>query len=428
MPESRTAARRAPVLLLAALLAPAAPAFAEPALPQLPADGAVVDIPRPTFSWTAGSSGLPIARYEVVVETPAGNLEVAEAPAGALTAVSTVDLPDDTGHRWFVRLVNAAGGVAATPVAQRATVMVATPPGAPSIAEGPAGPTPAAAPVFAWAGGRASSRWVVSDAAGTPLQSGEAPSGDGRAALAPLPDGAYVFAVAQRNAAGAESPAASREFTVDATAPGAPSPSLEGPGGQERATTPAFSWRADPGTTATWRVRGAGGRIVAGPSGTPQARIAPDPLPPGAYVFEVRLADAVGNLGPWGSEPFTIVRATAAGAAAVSGRTRLNLLRRNARRLSPGPGAVIAGTRPVLRWRGGPAGARVYNLQLFRLGAGGRLVKIGSAFPGGRRYALPPGTTLTRGDCFVWRVWPNRGGRYTPQPLGVSDFCVARTG
>lgn len=436
MSESRTpvarrrAARRRSALLAApaavASLLAAAPALAEPALPQLPADGAVVGTLRPSFSWTAGSSGVPIARYEILVETPGGVVKAAEAPAGTLSATASVDLPDDGRHRWFVRLVNTLGGVASTPVNLRTAVTVATPPAAPEVVEGPSGTSTSGAPVFSWTGSRAASRWIVADAGGAPVQSGEVAAGGGRAALAPLPDGAYVFRVAQRNLAGAEGEFVSRTFAVDATAPAAPSPTASGTG-QPLTTTPAFTWGDDPGTVATWRIRGAGGRIVAGPLDTAQNRVTPGPLPPGAYVFEVRLTDEPGNVGPWGSEPFSLVPGAAAraGEAARPGRARLNLLRRHALRLSPRPGATVATTRPVLRWRGAPAGTRLYNVQLFRLGPANRLVKVGSAFPGGTRFALPKGMALTRGDCFVWRVWPHRDGGYAPVPLGISDFCVS---
>lgn len=59
------------------------------------------------------------------------------------------------------------------------------------------------------------------------------------------------------------------------------------------------------------------------------------------------------------------------------------------------------------------------------MAAGDRLVKVGSAFPSATRYALPAGTSLAPGACYVWRVWPYRGRGYTPRPLGISDFCVA---
>ena len=55
---------------------------------------------------------------------------------------------------------------------------------------------------------------------------------------------------------------------------------------------------------------------------------------------------------------------------------------------------------------------------------GGRLVKVGSAFPAATHYALPAGMTLTAGTCYVWRVWPYRGRGYTATPLGISDFCI----
>ena len=29
------------------------------------------------------------------------------------------------------------------------------------------------------------------------------------------------------------------------------------------------------------------------------------------------------------------------------------------------------------------------------------------------------------GTCYVWRVWPFVGRRFTGKPLGVSNFCVA---
>lgn len=428
MPATRTALR---ALVLAtpavAALALSAPALGDPALPQLPADGAVVGTLRPTFAWSAGSSGVPISRYEVWAELPGGAAKVAEAPAGTLSATATADLPDDGVYRWFVRLVNTLGGVASTPVDLRARVQVATPPAAPVLTEGPAGVTSAAGVSFTWTGARPTSHWALLDSAGAVLQSGSAPSGGGHADLAPLPDGPYVFRVAQTNAAGVDGEWAARAFAIDATPPVAPDPVATGTGAGH-ATTPAFSWRtADPGAVATWRVRGVGDRIVAGPADTTLSSVAPRPLPAGAYVFEVRLTDAAGNVGPWGSEPFSI----AAGAAARTGQSvtspaeRMRRLRRNARALHPAPGARVATTRPALSWRRGPAGTGLYNVQVFRVGANDRLVKVGSAFPSGARYALPAAAALTPGACYVWRVWPWRGRGYTAQPLGISDFCVA---
>lgn len=424
MTVHRTALSGLPIVVAA--LALSGPALAEPALPRLPADGAVVGTLRPTFGWSPGSSGIPIARYEVLVETPTGIVKVADAPAGTLTATSAVDLPDDGSYRWFVRLVNGLGGVASTPVEERAVVAVATPPGAPTLVEGPTGAVAAAA--FAWIGDRAASRWTVLGTDGAAVLSGESPQAGGRAAPAPLPDGTYVFRVTQRNSAGGEGPAASRTFTIDGTPPPAPSPTAGG--AALGRTTPAFSWRSpDPGATATWRVRGVRGAVVDGPAETTSTTVTPAPLAPGAYLFEVRHADAAGNVGPWGSEPFSIIPRVgappltrAAGGAAMP--AAVSLLRRNTGRLDPPAGARIDSRRPVLSWHSGPAGVRLYNLQLFRATARGRLVKVGAAFPAAPRYRLPRGAALARGACYVWRVWPYRARGYTALPLGTSDFCV----
>jgi hypothetical protein len=45
-------------------------------------------------------------------------------------------------------------------------------------------------------------------------------------------------------------------------------------------------------------------------------------------------------------------------------------------------------------------------------------------FPGKRRYRMPA-VKIRAGTCYVWRVWPFVGNRFTGAPLGVSNFCVA---
>jgi len=291
--------------------------------------------------------------------------------------------------------------------------------------EGPTGTVRADEAVFSWTGARTDSRWVVLDGDGAPVRAGDSPTPGGRAAPAALGDGAYVFRVSQRNSAGIEGEPAARVFTVDATPPPAPSPAAGG-AGQGRGATPAFSWRStEPGSVSTWRVRGANGTVVEGPTETAQTSATPDPLTPGAYVFEARQTDAAGNVGAWGSEPFSVLPTVAtpkSGQSLGTAGTPVGRLRRSAGRLSPPAGATITTTRPVLRWRGAPAGTGLYNLQLFRVGAGNRLTKVASAFPGAARYQ--PAAGLRRGSCFVWRVWPYRGRGYTASPLGVSDFCV----
>ena len=120
--------------------------------------------------------------------------------------------------------------------------------------------------------------------------------------------------------------------------------------------------------------------------------------------------------------------ATVGGGVAAAG-TPKPLARSNARRLRPRAGLVVRTRRPVLRWRKGPRGTKLYNLQVFRVtrGQGGRpttVRKVLSAFPRARAFRLPPRRLRPR-TCYVWRVWPYRGKRYTRAPLGVSNFCVA---
>jgi hypothetical protein len=93
----------------------------------------------------------------------------------------------------------------------------------------------------------------------------------------------------------------------------------------------------------------------------------------------------------------------------------------NADALLPRAGVRVVGRRPVLRW---PArgGARLYNVQVFRV-RGRSVTKVVSAFPRRHRYRVPR-NRLRFGERYVWRVWPELGGRYPARPLGLSYFDV----
>jgi hypothetical protein len=94
----------------------------------------------------------------------------------------------------------------------------------------------------------------------------------------------------------------------------------------------------------------------------------------------------------------------------------------NAERLLPRRNGVVRTTRPVLRW---PvrAGARLYNVQVFRLKAGGQPAKIASLFPRTNSVRVPP-KRLRAGIRYAWRVWPFMRTGYTKSPLGLSVFSV----
>ena len=84
----------------------------------------------------------------------------------------------------------------------------------------------------------------------------------------------------------------------------------------------------------------------------------------------------------------------------------------------------------MLRWIKGPRRTKLYNVQLFRV-----IRKRPSLppvvrrsllrFPRSTRLRLPKKATRA-GACYVWRVWPYTGKRFTKTPLGISNFCIAR--
>jgi hypothetical protein len=392
--------------------------LAAPALgvldPTSPDDDAVVGL-RPTFGWVVSTSG-SVARTKVYVDYGAGPVEVADVAPGASTATATVALPDDRRMQWFVRNVNRAGGtVSETTASLRRYIRVATSPGPPLITGGPPAITRSPRPTFTWSGTRVASRWSILDPAATPIQSGEVPTGGGQVVPAALPDGSYQFRVAQRNLVGVEGPPVSYGFSIDTVAPG-PLTLRRSTSQRDSRNTPRYSWSGlEPGSTVTWRVLRASGRVVQGPANVAAGDVSPSRLASGSYVFEARQTDLAGNSGPPTSDAFVVLPQLAPG---------VRLPMRNVRRLSPHVGATIIGVRPTLRWRSAPKGTRTYNVQVFRVVGGSKLRKVVSAFPHRRRFVVPRKKALDRGACYVWRVWPFRGEQPLKEPVGVSHFCV----
>ena len=88
--------------------------------------------------------------------------------------------------------------------------------------------------------------------------------------------------------------------------------------------------------------------------------------------------------------------------------------------LLPAAGTVLGGLQPTLRWRGGPARADLYNVQIFSAAG----VKVMSAFPSARAFRLPP-KRLAPGRRYLWRVWPyTRAHGYPKKPLALSWFAT----
>ena len=292
------------------------------------------------------------------MDAPGGAALVASANWPATSATATTPLTEDAQLSWWVRRVDVVG----YEDSEKTQIRVAPP--APTLTAAPASLSNNTAPGFSWTGSRASSRWTILNTAGATVQSGEAPAASGQA-TAMLASGTFQLQVVQRSTVGAESAPATATFAIDATPPpplaisaSRPSPSV--------GVTPTFSWSgAEPGATMWWRVIGAGGTILQGPTGTTGTSAAPASLSAGSYSFEARQVDAVGNLGPWATEPFAILAAPTAPPATTAVAP---LPSSNWRKMTPRRGAKIRSTRPTLRWAAGPKGTRLYNVQIFLVG------------------------------------------------------------
>jgi hypothetical protein len=384
---------------------------------------------EPTYTWSrAGNDTSGVERYEVWVE------EAGRAPRilatvphvdgrSEFSATRTTATPLNPLQRvtWYVRSYDVAGNSRNS--TKRSFTVDPTVPPAPAITEGPVGPTRTTAPVFAWTGTAASTfRWDVTAVGVDDTRVVQQGSGAAtRAALTALPDGDYVFRVTQVSGVGVVSAEATRNFEVDTLAPAPPVIT-----GRPASTGGAFSWTTEPGATSRWVIT-AGGLPIGPAADTPTTSASVTGLGAGAYGFSVQQIDAAGNVSAPAGEAFAI--ATPAAPAAPAARETAVLPRRNAARLYPKAGVTVRTRTPVLRWARGPAGTRLYNVQLFRAAKGpnGRVTavkKVLSAFPKKRSYTVPR-TKLRPGTCYVWRVWPYRGKGFTRTPLGVSNFCVA---
>lgn len=391
-----------------------------------PSNGALV-VGEPTYRWikitdpTSGNN-----RFEVWAKWGVGAYQqIVKAPGNATQGVRnvrTAPLPEGVLITWFVRFYDNAGNF--RDAATRTFKIDPTPPSAaPVITDGPAGPTRVAAPGFAWTGDQPKFDWAVTRAGeSTPLQAKKSVT-DKQAALDALPDGEYTFSVSQVTALGAVGPEATRAFTVDTARPAAPT--ITARPAAATATPPSFAWTTEPGALSRWQVLDASGAVVKGPSDALEPAVNVGALPTGTYTFRVSQIDVAGNVSDPTSEPFSVQLPP--GTTAVTRQPRIALPKQNAGRLTPRAGTRIATLRPVFRWKRGPAGTTLYNLQLFRVikrdaGRAPSIKKVVSVFPRGLRWKMT--SRVAAGQCYVWRVWPYTGTAFTPKPLGISNFCV----
>ena len=348
----------------------------------------------------------------------------------APSAWSGGPLPVNTLVRWRVVAVDNVGNRAASSTTGLPLTIDPTVPDPPVITGGPSQPTRDSSPTFTWTGDGARFQWSITAAgSATPLRGGA-----GRETSATIPelaDGAYVLHVTQFTAAQRESAEASRSFAIDTTAPVAPT-ILTRPTFPAIGAIPTFTWAIEPGSYSRWSVVDSAGNLVYGPIDTPVTSAELPTLPEGPYSFRVQQFDVAGNASGLTSEAFTVLAPLVAPTPAQEQRTAFlaALPKQNALRLLPKAGKTLPTLRPVLRWKRGPRGTKLYNLQVFRVTPGKtakakpKVRKVLSRFPRGRAYRAPA-KRLKAGTCYVWRVWPYTGTAFTRRPVGVSNFCVA---
>lgn len=407
------------------------------------APGALV-ASEPTFEWSPGLDLMSgIQRYQLVFSTDAdfgdeytdtGGQVIANrthAPGGNFTATRDPDLrpaplPENVALKWWVRSIDKAGNLRRSSAFD--LKIDPTVPPAPSITGGPNAPTQDTGPTFTWQGSETNFHWELTSAGSQqPIRQGGGENVT-QTTLAALPDGDYVFRLTQITEAGQSSAEATRSFKVDTTAPTAPTITAR-PTFPSIGVSPTFSWTTEPGAFSRWSVVNAAGAVV-GPIDTPVTSAELPALAEGPYTFQVVQIDPAGNVSAATTEGFTVIAPLVPAPGDDAQATFLaSLPKQNALRLKPKAGTTLPTLRPVLRWKKGPRGTKLYNLQIFQVtkrknNAKPKVTKVLSRFPRSLQFRTPS-KGLKAGTCYVWRVWPYTGTAFTTRPVGVSNFCVA---
>lgn len=238
-------------------------------------------------------------------------------------------------------------------------------------------------------------------------------SGNGRTpltvSLPNLADGSYTLTARDRDIL---NPTARRLFVVDRTPP-AVTIAQPADGTVVAQGAALFADYACPGATTC--------------TGTAADGAALDTSAPGMFSLRVDAADAAGNTARAITSYQVLAPGQTTGGAPPGDTTptppKVTLPRTiNAGRLLPRRNGVVRTSRPVLRWPR-RVGARLYNVQVFRLRVGLPPAKIASLFPRTNRVKVPP-KRLRTGVRYAWRVWPFMRTGYTRAPLGLSIFSV----
>ncbi len=267
-----------------------------------------VDTGAPTTSITAHPASLvrvPTASIAFTSADPSATFEC-QLDGGSWTACASpralTGLADGP-HTFKVRATDTAGNVEATPATTTWTVDT-TAPSAPGLSEAPA----AAA---------SSSTFVIDRAPGTTLEcqldDGPWVACDSPWTPSPITDGTHTAKFRQTDPAGNVSALATHTWTLDRSAPDAPTV-LNGPTSPTYDRTATFEFAAEPGATIECRVDGGAWGSCASP-------LKLTGLGLGDHVLELRATDAAGNVSPLRTERWTVNEKPAPAPAATPAPT-----------------------------------------------------------------------------------------------------------
>jgi hypothetical protein len=249
--------------------APAAPAIT--ASPPNPSNSTA-----PSFSFT-GEAG---ATFQCQLD--GGGFSACTSPK-AYSGLSA------SSHTFQVRQTDIAGNT--SPNATYTWTIDTTPPAAPSITSNPPALSNSRSASFMYAGEAAATFQCQLDGSG--FASCPSPK-----TYSSLGDGSHTFQARQTDAAGNVGPNASYTWTIDATAPAAPTITANPPG-LSSSPSASFSFSGEAGATFECELDGAGVSSCSSPK-------AYSGLSDGPHTFDVRQTDAAGNTGPSTTYAWTV--------------------------------------------------------------------------------------------------------------------------
>ncbi|WP_194293017.1 Ig-like domain-containing protein [Streptomyces smaragdinus] len=360
-----------------------------------PAEGSVTSDTTPTITGT-GTPGSTVT----VTDTSGITLGTATVAPDGTWSFDSVPLADST-YTISATQTDPAGNV--SPVSNSVIFTVDTAaPSAPTITSPADGSTIADnTPTITGTGEPGATVDVVVD--GVPV--GTATVGlDGTWSLpttTPLADGPHTVTATQTDASGNVSPAATSNFTVDATAPAAPVITAPADGSTTGNPTPTITGTGEPGATVDVVVDGVPlGTATVAPDGTWSIPVT-TPLADGPHTVTATQTDPSGNVSPAATSNFT-VDTTAPGAPTITG---------------PADGSTISTTTPTITGTGEP-GATV------EVTVDGTVIGQTTVNPDGT-WSLPTTTPLADGPHTVSAIQTDTSGNISPP--ATSTFTVDTT-